>query len=185
MNPPKLKENITTLYSSVKTRSIRGLRELNNVFTQDLMIYQDPLYLDLSLVTIVLAKMIEKPRFWRYKEWKNIIFTIEAILKESINLCDSMDKKGISKNMKKILTMLGRVDKRDMRYVGSMVEEGRIKVGSTLYAQGMSLGNAAFLSGAPKDAILKYSGKTLISDRFGKTISLSERLRGVKPIFRD
>jgi hypothetical protein len=134
---------------------------------------------------MVLAKMIEKPRFWRYEEWKNIIFSIEDSLKRCIELCDTQDKGEINRIVKNIIELLGYVDKRDMRFINSVVEQGIIKIGSTLYAQGISLGNAAFLSGARKEDISQYAGGTLISDRFGKTLSISERIKNVRPVFRD
>lgn len=185
VNFPKLKENLSKMYQFLKSRNIRGLRELNNTFTQDLLIYQDQLYLTLALSSIVLAKMIEKPRFWKYEEWKDIVFSIEEAVGSCVAMCDVQDKRGISEVFSGILDKLASVEKKDLRHVNNLVEQGRIKIGALLYAQGLSLGNASVLSGASKESIQQYSGGTLISDRFGKTYSITERIRNVRGIFRD
>ncbi|MEM0438377.1 MAG: hypothetical protein QXU54_03710 [Candidatus Micrarchaeia archaeon] len=185
VNFPKLKENLSKMYRFLKSRNIRGLRELSNTFTQDLLIYQDQLYLTLALSSIVLAKMIEKPRFWKYEEWKDIVFSIEESVGSCVAMCDAQDKQGIQGVFKDVLDQLVHVEKKDLRHVNTIVEQGRVKIGALLYAQGLSLGNAAALSGASKESIQQYSGGTLISDRFGKTYSIAERIRNVRGLFRD
>lgn len=181
----EIKAEMKKLYQYVKSRNIRGLRELSNVFTDDLLIYQDSIFLDLALCSLVLAKTIEKPRFWKFDDWKRIIFSIEDSLKECIERCDEHDKRGMEKVIKRILAALTSVDRKDKRYVDSIMTQGRTKVGASLYAHGLSLGKASYMSGASKNAILKYSGRTLISDRFGKTYSMMERIKNVREVFRD
>ncbi len=180
-----LKEGLKKLYSHVRTRNIRGLRDASNVFTHELLIFQDPFYLDLALVSLVLAKMVEKPRFWRYEQWKDIILSIEGGLKQAVSLAERNDFKGISRIVRLILEKLSNVEKQDRRYVDTVVMSARIKIGSTLYGQGLSLGKASSLAGAERDDVLRYSGRTLISDRFGKTFSIGERLGNVAGIFRN
>ena len=77
------------------------------------------------------------------------------------------------------------VDDKDKRFVENIVTHGRVKIGSTLYAQGLSIGKASEIAGVSKEKIFQYSGRTLISDRFGKTISIKERVNNVKSIFRN
>lgn len=175
---------VRLFYKYFKQRNIRGMRELSNVFTKDLMVYQDRVYLNLALASLLLAKMVEKPRFWKFDEWKSIVFSVEDMLKKCVELCKVNDTKSVNATFSKIFSMLRKVNRKDKRYVNSMMNHARIKVGATLYAQGMSLGKASYLSGASKNDILKYSGKTLISDRFGKTFSILERIKNVSSIFR-
>lgn len=182
---PHFKEDLRKLSTHVRTRNIRGLRDVSNIFTQDLLIFQDPLYLDLALVSMVLAKMIEKPRFWKYEQWKGIITSIEENLKQLTRLAEHNDFRSIGKIIRSILQKLSNVEQQDRRYVDSVIMQVRIKIGSTLYGQGISLSKASSLCGAARDDIFRYSGKTLISDRFGKTFSIRERLSNVAGIFRD
>lgn len=180
-----LGKGLESLHRGVKVRNIRLMRDMSNSFTQDLLIYQDQLYLDLALASLVLAKMIEKPRFWKFEEWKKIVFGIEESLAECIQLAKKNEKREVRKIIGRILTTLSNVDRKDKRYVDSVLEQGRIKVGSTLYAQGLSLGKASELSGADKDSISRYAGRTLISDRFGKTYSITERIRNARGVFKN
>ncbi|MGC8923612.1 MAG: hypothetical protein ACP5H8_01025 [Candidatus Micrarchaeia archaeon] len=181
----QLKNELSSLHSYVRSRNIRKLRELNNTFTHNLLIYQDKLYLDLAVLSILLAKLIEKPRFWKFEKWKEVLFGIEDTLLQCLPLCDVYDKKGIQRNLKKILSVITIVDEQDRRYVDSLIDQAKVKIGSSLYAQGMSIGKASFLSEVSKEKIMSYSGKTLISDRFGKTYSIKERINNVRGVFGD
>ncbi len=175
---------IKRLRDYVKIRNIRGLRELSNYFTSDLMIFRDFFYRDLSLLSIILAKILEKPRYWKYSKWKDIVFRIEDEIKRLDENCDAAHFGRMVSIVEDLLSYLNSVDKHDRRYIDSIIHQARIKIGASLYAQGVSLGKSSYLSGAAKDDILRYSGNTLISDRFGKTYSILERVKHVRGLFR-
>lgn len=180
-----LLDNITRMKKYFKVRNIPKLRSLSNDFNRDLLVFQDPLFLDLSLSVLVLSNVLEKPRFWKYNDWLKIVFEVE----EQMNLCiehvKSKDVRKLRKCLKGIIELGCSVDEKDKRFVENIITHGRIKIGSTLYAQGLSIGKASEISGVSKEKIFQYSGKTLINDRFGKTISIKERLNNVRTIFRD
>lgn len=179
-----LLDNVTRTKNYFKVRNIPKLRSLSNDFNRDLLIFQDPLFLDLSLSILIISNVLEKPRFWKYNEWLDIVFSIE----EKLNLCikhvQNKDLRSLRGTLQEIMEIGSAVDDQDKRFVENIITHGRVKIGSTLYAQGLSIGKASEISGASKEKIFQYSGRTLISDRFGKTISINERVNNVKSIFR-
>ncbi len=109
---------------------------------------------------------------------------MEDAVKKLDLACAHRDERQMRKVVGDLLELLNDVDKRDRRYINSIIHTTKIKIGASLYAQGVSLGKASYLSGAAKNDILKYAGKTLISDRFGKTYSIMERVKHVRGLFR-
>ena len=180
-----LLDNITRTKNYFKVRNIPKLRSLSNDYTRDLLIYQDALFLDLSLATLLICNVLEKPRFWKYDDWLRIVFKIEEQLDICIKQIKSKDIKSLRNTLNSILNLACSVDDKDRRFVENIMIHGRVKIGSTLYAQGLSIGRAAELSGVSKEKIFQYSGRTLINDRFGKTMSIKERVNNVKSIFRN
>lgn len=180
-----LLDNITRAKKYFKVRNIPKLRSLSNDFNRDLLIFQDDLFLDLSLSILVMSNVLEKPRFWKYNEWLNIVFSIEEKLDLCLKHIRSKDIRNLRKCLNDIMDLGCSVDDKDKRFVENIVTHGRVKIGSTLYAQGLSIGKASEIAGVSKEKIFQYSGRTLISDRFGKTISIKERVNNVKSIFRN
>ncbi len=180
-----LLDNITRAKKYFKVRNIPKLRSLSNDFNRDLLIFQDDLFLDLSLSILVISNVLEKPRFWKYNEWLNIVFSIEEKLDLCLKHIRSKDIRNLRKCLNDIMDLGCSVEEKDRRFVENIVTHGRVKIGSTLYAQGLSIGKASEISGVSKEKIFQYSGRTLINDRFGKTISIKERVNNVKSIFRN
>jgi hypothetical protein len=185
INYSLLLDNVTRMKKYFKVRNIPKLRSLSNDFNRDLLIFQDPLFLDLSLSVLVLSNVLEKPRFWKYNDWLKIVFEVE----EKIELCSkhirSKDIGNLRRCLKDIIEIGCSVEDKDKRFVESIITHGRVKIGSTLYAQGLSIGKASEIAGVSKEKIFQYSGKTLINDRFGKTMSIKERINNVRSIFRN
>ena len=180
----KLCRKIEELRKAFKSRNIRKMKDLVNRLTKDLLVFQDKIYLHVAVLSQVLAKTMQKPRYWVYEDWKGFLEFTDQELERCIEACERRRKKEVTRRCKGILQRVKGIDKKDARYINDVIEHAKVKIGATLYAHGMSLGTAAFLSDAPRKEIQAYAGRTLIPDRFGKTLSISERLKHVRRLFR-
>ncbi len=177
-------DNLVRAKKYFKVRNIPKLRSLSDDFNRDLLIFQDKLFLDLSLSVLIMSNVLEKPRFWKYNEWLEVTFSIEAELDKCIEYVKSKNITKLRKCLKNIMEFGNSVGEREKRFVENIITHNKVKIGSTLYAQGLSIGKASEISGVSKEKIFQYSGRTLINDRFGKTISIKERINNVRSIFR-
>ena len=75
------------------------------------------------------------------------------------------------------------MDEKDRRFVKGILTKGRLKIASTLYAQGISLGNAAEMTGTDKREVLLYAGQTMMFDRLKEKKSMEERMKDLREIF--
>jgi hypothetical protein len=77
---------------------------------------------------------------------------------------------------------IARLERRDPRFVVDLVTKGRLKMAATFYAQGMSLGIAAEMTGLEKQEILDYAGETMMFDRLRTEKGIAERMKAARKL---
>jgi len=166
-----------------KAKDITALRKISNRCTNLLAIEANRGMLGLAIASYSLAKILEKPRYWKIEKWGDFNFKTQKKLEE----CAYYAKEGMEEEFIACIGILEedlrQAEAMDKRYVKDIMAKARIKIGSTLYAQGFSLGNAAALVGVSKRDIASYAGKTMIFDRAGKTFGIAERLKKARKLF--
>ena len=86
-------------------------------------------------------------------------------------------------NLQEIMDTVNIMDIRDKKYVHNLIEGAKVKIGSSLYSKGITLGVASDLSGAERIEIMEYIGKTTIHERMKEPIDIKERMKKVRRIF--
>ncbi|MEM3030879.1 MAG: hypothetical protein QXH27_04045 [Candidatus Micrarchaeia archaeon] len=171
------------ILDALKKMDITALRKTSNRCTNSLAIEAKKGMLELAIVSYSLAKVLEKPHFWKTEKWDEFVSKTQKKLGE----CAYYAKEGMEEEfgvcIEGLEKGLAEAEARDRRYVKDVLFKARIKIGSTLYAQGFSLGNAAALVGVSKRDIASYAGKTMIFDRAGKTFGIAERLKKARKLF--
>ena len=177
-------EAVIEIFEAFNRRDIKELRKISNKCTNSLVLAEERGMLGLSVISYALAKMLEKPRYGKSDKWDEFASNTQKKLRE----CSVYAKEGKTSEFKACVEELEKgmqeTEDRDKRYVRDLLYKARIKIASTLYAQGFSLGSAAELTGASERDIASYAGKTMIFDRAGRTKSIGERLEGVRKLFR-
>lgn len=171
------------ILDALKRTDISSLRKTSNKCTKLLAIEAKKGMLELAIVAYSLAKVLEKPHLRKTEKWDEFISKTQKKLKECVYYAKEGREEAFERCIEELEKELAETEARDKRYVKDVLFKARIKIGSTLYAQGFSLGNAAALVGVSKRDIASYAGKTMISDRAGKTIGIAERLRRARRLF--
>jgi len=158
----------------------RGLKEVTSMCTSQLAVEEQPVYFTLALLSYVLAKLIQKPRYR--------IPRLFAGVTQKVAKAEDFVRKNMQADAQQALDAalndIALIEKRDPHFVFNIVEKGRTKIAALLYAQGLSLARSVSLTGAQKQEVLDYSGKTMMADRFGKAVPVSERLKYARKILR-
>lgn len=164
-------------------KDARALRKINDLCIESVAIDFEPDTYDLALLSYVLAKILSKPRYWKKR---GIAAYLDAI-RDSLSECSAWAKKGneraFSSCIKKTFKLIDRLDSSDRRFVIKMQEKAKLKVAATLYAQGISLGQASEITGIEKREILSYAGQTMMFDRVKEERTIHDRLKVVRKIF--
>ncbi len=174
-----IKGNAKELYKYFLARDSRKLRKLNDKYTDAVAIDFNQTDFLLAIVAYTLSKVVSKPR---YADNPKAILSIEKLLEQ---LSTETDSRGILTILDQLVERLRLLDESDKRYVKDVIHKAHVKTGGTLYAKGFSLGMAAEKTGVDKQEILEYSGRSAVYDRVTDEISLEDRVKKVRRLFKN
>ncbi|NYZ76644.1 hypothetical protein H0N98_05355 [Candidatus Micrarchaeota archaeon] len=177
-------EALKEMLAALMTGEISQLKKISDRCISEFALGEKSDLLDVAIVSYVLAKVLEKPRYWNRKIKKEFVEKVQESLHNAVASLDENRLEDMREYLKSISEDLKAFDTEDRRYVGSLFHKARLRFASYLYAQGFSLSNAIALTGTSKSDVLNYSGQTLMHDRMGKTKPILERLKNVRKLFK-
>ena len=136
-----------------------------------------------ALISYVLSKIMSKPRYFRNSRARQSVSSLAGLLSSCEGYAQAADYVSLLSCQNKVLSSIEKMDMLDRRFVTGILQKGKLKIASTLYAQGISLGNAAEMTGADKRELLLYAGQTMMFDRLKEKNGISERMKSLREIF--
>jgi hypothetical protein len=177
---PPIFQYLDRLAKGFDKRDAHELREVMSQCASKLITEEQHAYFLMALIAYILSKITQKPRYKDPKVFKSIEVSLgNALVHAKLN-----NMSALNKSLEDLLASITELEKVDRRFVTNVVEKGRTKIAALLYAQGISLNRALVLTGARKQEVLNYSGQTMMADRFGRTLSASERLKNARKIVK-
>jgi len=178
-----LSETAVLISSALRDHDVRAMRKINDRCVEETAIkFGQHTYL-FALISYVLSKIISKPRYFSQKESKETLAKILALLKQCEGYAKTADYSDLHKAQNKVLVAIEKLDDEDRRFVKGILMKGKLKIASVLYAQGISLGNAAEITGTEKRELLLYAGQTMMFDRLKEKKGIEERMKDLREIF--
>ncbi len=174
-------EKVKEIKKAFKGRKIKKLKRIQYTCIEHIAIEFDHNVFNIAIICYMLSKLISKPRYWQTKGINGYLQKIENSFDRLIKFSDNEQK--ISKTLQDIMDTVNTLDIRDKKYVHNLIEGAKIKIGSSLYSKGMTLGVASDLSGAERIEIMEYIGKTTTYERLKEPIDIKERMKKVRIIF--
>lgn len=188
MNNEVRKEIIEVLKTSVeslKNDDVRSLRDLSNRVINSSSVFQDESIITIAIVTYSLSKIYERTDYRKYPGWHLFHETTANSLREALFALEKNDLEIFEKNLKNIMNIIERLDKKLKDYIKDVVKNSQIGRGSRLHEHGLSLGRTAELLGINKWELLEYIGKTGIADiKEGLTLGEEKRLKIARGLFQ-
>lgn len=165
----------------VRNRPI-DLKKISNDLINEAALKNDSALAELSIIAYALNKLLSKRHIVMHGKWESAKGSIVARLDSTISSLE----KGRLKEFRAGIGLVGRdvnlVDSRLGNFVQSILGKARIKMASSAYATGMSLGQAAALTSADKKHLQSYIGFTKIHDEAAMGEGIRERLRKLEEI---
>jgi hypothetical protein len=178
-----LSETAVLIGSALRNHDVRAMRKINDrCIDETALKFQQPTY-NYALVTYVLAKILSKPRYFKRGSAKGALSSIDKLLRACEGAAKEADYAALLAAQGKIIATMEKMDDEDRRFVKGIMQKARLKIASTLYAQGLSLGNASDIAGADKREVLLYAGQTMMFDRLLEKKGMEERLKELREIF--
>jgi len=181
--PLSLSETAVLIATALRERDVRAMRKINDRCIEETAIkFSQHTYL-FALVSYVLSKIMSKPRYYGQKKAKDTLASIANMLSTCEGCAKSADYSSLLSCQNKVLSAIEKMDEADRRFVKGILQKGKLKIASTLYAQGISLGSAAEMTGTDKRELLSYAGQTMMFDRLKEKKSIDERMKELRQIF--
>jgi len=176
-----LGEAIAALSDSVEERDVHALRKLSNRCLEKVSLERNLAFLEPAMLAYAFAKVVSKSHYW--KDRSNTVFFNNVLRKlgKAAKIADD-DEGAALRMLKEVEGLLKELDVSDKRFVRGLMEKARIKVASTLYAQGFSLDSAVEITGAEKRELVRYMGKTMMFDRARSPKTMEQRLKALRKL---
>lgn len=188
----QLSETALLISNALRNHDVRAMRRINDRCIEETAIkFEQHTYL-FALITYVLSKIISKPRYLSQKtgarkttskKAKDSLSSVAKLLSSCESFAASADYTSLLSCQNKVLLAIERMDERDRRFVKGILQKGKLKIASTLYAQGISLGSAAEMTGTDKRELLSYAGQTMMFDRLREKKGIEARMKDLREIF--
>lgn len=169
------------ILSAFRKRNQRLLRKLNDDVLKTTAMQMGLSSFNLAVFSYVLSKIVSKPRFLT-PEYKSGLTGIERVFERLVERLDSANEAELTQIFSELETAIAHLEGKDPRFVVDLVTKGKLKMAATFYAQGMSLGVAAEMTGLEKQEILDYAGETMMFDRLKAEKTINERMKIARKI---
>ncbi|MBD3260897.1 MAG: hypothetical protein GF334_04345 [Candidatus Altiarchaeales archaeon] len=153
--------------AAIYDADIIKLRELAGYFTDEAAINQEKQEILLAQITYCYNKIFSKI---------HLKDKAQELIQTTVKKIDEQKYESILKDIQEF-------DETHGLFHGGLVGKARIKIGSRLYSQGLSIGQAAELSDANVGDVQEYVGDTKYHEKM-QGISLEERLRIARDILK-
>ncbi|HIH18914.1 TPA: hypothetical protein HA225_02970 [Candidatus Micrarchaeota archaeon] len=178
-----LSETALLIASALRDRDVHAMRKINDRCIDETAVkFGQHTYL-YALISYVLSKVISKPRYYTQKKAAESLAKVVQLLRSCESFSKQADYESLLASQNKILLAIEKMDDADRRFVKGIISKGKLKIASTLYAQGISLGSASEMSGTDKRELLLYAGQTMMFDRLKEKKSIHERMKDLREIF--
>lgn len=164
------------ILSSFKARDQRKLRKLNDEVLKVSYLEFNKVTYNLGTLSYVLSKIVSKPRFLS-PACDTSLNAIEKLLAKLANRIDIAQEDELLAIFTDLENTIARLEEKDPRFIVNLVTKGKLKMAATFYAQGLSLGVAADMTGLDKQEILDYAGETMMFDRLKDEIRIGDRMK--------
>ncbi len=174
-NPNGIPQLLQRTRKAFEQDNLLELRKISNTAIEEVMITQQPKLVEVSLISYALSKLLSKPHYQENPKWEEFKEKILSKLKT--------EEETRGKKLEEIIETIYELSQDAGNYIENVVEHGRIKQASRLYALGISLDTAAKVTRVKEERLLGYIGATLISEKthtISKTIE--DRYRDTKKI---
>ena len=182
------KDNLLNIISSVikaiDEKDIFTIKEMSNRTVHSASIFQDPNSISIAVIVYSLAKIYEREKYSKYKDWKNFEKLVLTNLKNAFSNINANRTEEFSQNLKLILDSIKKLSGHLKRYIEDVFRKARINKASRLYEHGISVEQTAKLLGITVFELAEYAGKTGIADvDLNMTLDIEKRLKKAMGFF--
>ncbi len=175
-------EEVLRLFDEKKVFDLRGM---SSRLIREAAMGNDYAKAELGVIAYALHKIESKQHFVNSMQWGRLKQTVKEDLKNAIIAVKANDTKIFLESLKKVIHHITKIDAELGNYAMGIYEKAKIKEASLAYSYGLSIAQAADLTGADKKEVQSYIGSTTMHDEEAEIKNISERVKELKKIIEN
>ncbi len=172
------------ILSSLSRNDPAGLRETANAAISAAALENNSTKAKLAVIAYALTKLLQKEHFQKEPGWKAFKTQVGKKILNAILAAKKEDTSQMSQILISISDRISMVDREFGNYYENLVEKARVKQASTAYAYGLSLGQAAALTGCNQKELFNYIGYTKMHEETPVLGSIEDRVKRLQEILK-
>jgi len=170
---------------AIRRDDLRAMKDLSDKTVHSSTIYQDTYFLTIAVVVYSIAKIIERTRYQKYKDWNVFYKNVIKGLDGAKTHLEKDELKEFENDLKSIIQIVGKLETNLKKWIKFIVRKAKVQKGSRVHEHGVSLGRVADMLGVTEWEIMEYIGPSGISEvKLAKTKEVEDRIKLVRKIFK-
>jgi hypothetical protein len=145
-------------------------------------LYQDEDSITIAVIAYSLYKVFSRERLHGKKSFGTFRNKVLNELTGAKDFLKRGDLKNYSKLVKKVLALIGKLERKFGMYITEVLQQAKIKKGGRVFEHGISAGRASQMMGINTWELRSYIGHTKLTD-VTKPKDVSVRIENVRRIF--
>ncbi len=170
------------LKKAVSSGNIEVLKSASDKTLHNASIFQDEDSITVAVISYSLYKVFSRERLHGKKVFGTFKNKVLNELMGARDFLDRGDQKNYQKLIKKVLALIGSLERKFGMYITEVLEQAKIKKGGRVFEHGISAGRAAQMMGINTWELRSYIGHTKLTD-VAKAKDVSVRIENVRRIF--
>jgi len=176
----KLVGELSGIRQSFKREKPFKLKELSSQLIEEASLNNDYFKALMAVIAYSLFKLSSKGHIRKSPKWRPAQDEIIAHLDNAIALLGEKKFNEAEQELHNAVDKISRIDSEISNYAKGIFEKAKTKMASSAYSFGLSLGQAAYLTGADRKELMNYIGITKMHEEAGVSIGISERLNSLR-----
>jgi hypothetical protein len=147
-----------------RQRNLFDLRGLSSRLIKEAAIENNFAKAELSVIAYSLHKIGSKSHFVTDKNWGKVKLLIAKNLEAASFAADNNNNRVFLLKIKSVISQIVKIDSEIGNYAQNIYEKAKVKQASSAYSYGLSISQAAALTGADKKELQNYIGFTKMID---------------------
>jgi len=168
---------VKTLFLSSRLFDLRGL---GNRLIREASVENNYGKAELGVISYALHKIETKQHFVNNPKWGMVRGAIAKHLESAIFAAKQQNEKLLLDSLKGVVKSIVGIDDELGNYATGIYEKAKVKQASLAYSYGLSISQAADLTGADKKELQSYIGFTTMHDEEDEPQSITQRVSDLR-----
>ena len=183
----KVRVDVLAVLASLKKGVSKGdlelLKRASDKTLHNAGIYQDQDSISVAVIAYSLYKVFSRERLHAKKAFGTFEVKVLNELNGAYSFLKKGDYKNYSKLVKKVMALIGSLERKFGMYITEVLNQARIKKGGRVYEHGISAGRASQLMGITSWELRSYIGHTKLTNMKLDGKSVMDRVKNVRRMF--